>query len=204
MSPAVVFAPERWRKPVSFVFAATWLAIALLIVPRGFATGWFEALELVGFVLLIIAALGRIWAFTYICGRKNIELCCKGPYSLTRNPLYLFSFLGVCGASLALQSLMLFAGSAVFFLAYYAWVIRAEEKRLAVLFSPGFATYCRDVPRFWPRLARPDPGEDITVSPRLVARHLTEGFWFLAAIVFIELIEMGKVGQWWATIHTRF
>src|SRR5262245_36127901 len=115
---------ENLRKPVSWVFGVAWLSAALLIVPAGFGHGVRIVFEMLGFLLLIIAALGRLWAFAYIGGKKNRELCQEGPYSLTRNPLYLFSFVGVIGASLALQSPALCAVSAVFFLCYYALVIR--------------------------------------------------------------------------------
>src|SRR6478609_9500232 len=145
------YASERWRKRVSFLFAAVWLAAALVIRPAGFQTPSHELMELVGFLLLIVAALGRVWAFAYIAGRKNQELCRGGPYGMTRNPLYVFSFLGGCGVGLSIQSLALFATAAVFFLAYYAIVIRAEERRLGEIFGSSFVEYCAEVPRFWPR-----------------------------------------------------
>ena len=141
-TPADFFAPERWRKRVSFLFAAIWLGAALVIRPAGFETTAFELLKLLGYLLLIVAALGRVWAFAYIGGRKDQELCRRGPYGMTRNPLYVFSFLGVCGAGLGLQSLALVATAVVFFLSYYAIVIRAEERRLAEIFGPAFTRYC--------------------------------------------------------------
>ena len=205
MSSAPVFhATERWRKPVSFAFAIIWLGVALVIRPVGFQTTSHEFMEITGFLLLIIAALGRVWAFAYIGGRKNQELCQGGPYSMTRNPLYVFSFLGVCGAGLALQSLALFVTAAVFFLAYYAVVIRAEERRLREIFGPAFDAYCAKVPRFWPRWHVTPSDTDLTMSPRLLKRCLLEVFWFLAAIVVIEIIELAKADHWWAVWSTRF
>jgi protein-S-isoprenylcysteine O-methyltransferase Ste14 len=196
---------ESWRKPASLVFVLCWFTAALLLVPHGFGRGWHVALEMSGFLLLIVAALGRLWAFAYIGGRKNRELCREGPYSLTRNPLYLFSFIGVLGASLALQSPPLCVVSALSFLSYHAFVIRAEEKRLAELFGPAFSRYCTAVPRFWPRLAAPQTTTaDLTLSSRLFTRALLEVFWFLAAIVLIEVIEAGKLNGWWWVLNTRF
>ena len=201
------YASERWRKRVSFLFAAVWLAAALVIRPAGFQTTAFELLKLLGYLLLIVAALGRIWAFAYIGGRKNQELCRGGPYGMTRNPLYVFSFLGVCGAGLGLQSLALFATAAVFFLAYYAIVIRAEERRLGEIFGPSFTKYCAEVPRFWPRwhfTPSDDSDNEPTLSPRLLKRCLRDVFWFLAAIIFIEIIAMAKADHWWYVWPTRF
>lgn len=188
---------ERWRKPISFIFAAVWLSAAIFFRPIGLDAGWYSAMELLGFLFLIIAALGRLWAYAYIGGRKNAQLCVDGPYALTRNPLYLFSFVGLVGASLAVQNIWLSLGSAAFFLAYYAPVIRAEERRLAALFGEPFAAYRAAVPRFWPRFIRISDQGDLTVSVRLFNRTLTEVFWFLAAIILIELLEAGKLGGLW-------
>lgn len=203
-SPLIFHSTERWRKPVSFLFAAAWLGLALAIRPEGFQDTAHSCMEMTGFLLLIVAALGRVWAFAYIGGRKNRELCRGGPYSLTRNPLYLFSFTGVCGAGLALQSPALFGTAALFFLGYYAIVIRAEESRLAGIFGTAFDRYRAEVPRFWPRLRKPESAAELTISSRLLQRCLLEVFWFLAAIVVIEVIEMAKSGRWWPVWQSAF
>ena len=200
----VYHATERWRKPVSFLFAAAWLGVALVIRPYGFQDTAHSFMEMTGFLMLIVAALGRVWAFAYIGGRKNQELCRGGPYSLTRNPLYLFSFIGVCGAGLALQSPALFVTATLFFLGYYTVVIRAEEQRLKGIFGLAFANYCIEVPRFWPRWRKPESALELTISSRLLNRCLLEVFWFLAAIVVIEVIEMAKSDHWWFVWSTRF
>lgn len=197
------FRSEILRKPVSFLIAIAWLSAAFILIPKGFGEGWHVVMKLSGFLLLFIAALGRIWAYAFIGGRKNSELCQDGPFSLCRNPLYFFSFLGVCGMGLALQSFMLFAVGVIVFLTYYYFVIRAEERRLRELFGESFATYCREVPRFWPRLNKVVMPDSVTLPSKLFTRNLTEVFWFLAVIVFIELIEMGKFDQWWPTISTQ-
>ena len=189
---------ERIRKPLSAAFFVCWLSLALFTRPPGDGEIWWrEALEFGGFFLLIAAALGRIWAFAYIGGRKNRELCQGGPYALMRNPLYFFSFVGVSGACLALQSLTLFAVTVPAFLLYYDAVISAEENRLVALFGGGFARYREVVPRFWPRLARPERQGFIQLDVALFTRGLAEVFWFLAFIVAAELIEWCHAHRLW-------
>lgn len=56
-------------------------------------------LFLVGCLCVGAAMAGRIWCAQYIAGYKNDVLVREGPYSVCRNPLYFFSFLG-CTASL--------------------------------------------------------------------------------------------------------
>ena len=41
--------------------------------------------------MILICILGRTWATLYIGGQKQRELVTKGPYSVVRNPLYLFT-----------------------------------------------------------------------------------------------------------------
>ena len=190
---------ETLRKPVSRLAALGFLAVALFHRPLALPLVWLEVAQNVGYLLLILAALGRMWAYVHIGGRKNQELCTSGPYAFCRNPLYLFSFLGVCGAALALRDPVLWIGTPVLFLAYYAIVIRAEEGRLAELFGPAFATYCATVPRFWPRSLKLDDAGELRVPAALFRRTLGEVFWFLAAIVLVEIITALKAQAWWWT-----
>ena len=191
---------QRWRKKLSRVCVAIWVAVALFTLPRGYARDWHALLAQAGVLLLIIAVLGRIWAMLYVVGRKNRELCEVGPYSLTRNPLYLFSFIGVVGFALALQHLLLGLVGAVIFLSYYAAVIRGEEAVLLSLHGNTFSSYCARVPRFWPRWSLPQSGgETLVVYVDPFLRGLREVFWFLAAIIFAGLVELAHRNDLWPT-----
>jgi protein-S-isoprenylcysteine O-methyltransferase Ste14 len=195
---------ELLRKPVSFVVAGLLLLAALFTVPRGHGNGWHEVLELTGFLFLIIAALGRIWATAYVAGRKTRELCRLGPYSLTRNPLYFFSFIGAVGFGFAIQNLILGVIIALLFLAYYAAVIRSEERRLRAVHGEKFDEYCAQVPRFWPRLARPEGGQEVVLNVAPFTRGLREVFWFLAAIIGADVLEWVLASAWWPTFTLPF
>lgn len=195
---------ESWRKPASYLFATTGMAVAVFTVPRGFTVGWHEAIEQLGFLLLILAALGRIWSLAYIAGRKNRELCRLGPYSLMRNPLYFFSFVGVVGFTLALQHPLLTAATGAGFLLYYSAVIRSEERRLRALHGAEFDDYCATVPRFFPRLMMPTGAESLQLHLAPFTRGLREVFWFLAAIILAEILEWAHVHQFWGVITLPF
>lgn len=156
-------------------------------------------MELTGFVFLIVAALGRMWCTVYIGGRKNRELCQAGPYGACRNPLYLFSFVGVIGACLALQHILLLIITVPVFLSYYHYVIQAEERRLQSFFGETFVEYCQTVPRFWPRWIKFTDNRDVSISMRHFSRGLGEVFWFLLAIVLIDAIELAHIAQLWPT-----
>jgi len=180
---------ERRRILLTWLLAPAWLALLVATRAEGFETLAYDVIEFLGIFLVIAAVLGRLWCALYISGRKNVELCRNGPYSLSRNPLYFFSLIGLIGICLAAQNLTLMIVSVAVFLAYYQKVMLSEEKRLLSLFGDEFRQYMADVPRFFPRLDWPEKDDVILVDTRAFTRSLTEAGWFLAVIILIEAIE---------------
>jgi len=117
--------------------------------PRYF--GW-----VVGLPLIVLGETLRLWALTYIGPTTRTRTICAdrlvkgGPYSLTRNPLYLANFLKVLG--------ILFIGGnrplGGFILAFYsiefASLIAYEEGFLAEKFPEAHRDYVARVPAFFP------------------------------------------------------
>lgn len=190
---------EKLRRNISVSFATLWVAAALFTAPGELGSNAYEAMELSGFALLIAAALGRMWCTVHIGGRKNRELCRRGPYEACRNPLYFFSFLGVVGACLALQNPMLLLFTAPVFLGFYHLVIRAEETRLSAYFGEDYERYRREVPRFWPRWVDPSETGELVISLRHFMRGLGEVVWFLVAIILIDAVEWAHLSRLWPT-----
>ncbi|MBP0441412.1 methyltransferase family protein [Tianweitania sediminis] len=180
---------ERKRTLVTWLLAPAWLTILIATQPKGFETLGYSLVEFTGFFLVFGAVLGRLWCTLYIGGRKDQSLCQSGPYSLTRNPLYFFSFLGLIGVCLAAQNIALMAISAILFLAYYRSVILNEERRLLNLFGSDYILYMARVPRFFPRFNFPESEDTLLVQSQAFVRSLRDVSWFLAAIVGIEVIE---------------
>jgi protein-S-isoprenylcysteine O-methyltransferase Ste14 len=195
---------EKLRRPVSTIFVVV-LGLGLLFTkPLEFGTGFYQFMELVGYLLIFSAVLGRMWCILYIGGRKNRELCRVGPYASCRNPLYFFSFLGVIGIFLAGRGVILTGLACVGFLIYYKLVIRMEETRLEAIFGDDFTAYCSDVPRFWPRWPEPLVAHRFEVDGRAFTRALTEVFWFLFAIILVECLEILKGHTWWPDVTLPF
>lgn len=195
---------ETLRRPLSTVFAIGLCAALLFTKPIGFGEGLHEMMEAVGMLLVFAAVLGRIWCILYIGGRKNRELCRMGPYAISRNPLYFFSFVGLVGICLAAQSLLVTAVAAVVYLAYYHQVIRMEETRLGALFGTDFTAYVAQVPRFWPTWPEPLKPHRVDVDGRAFTRALSEVFWFLFALILVEGLEVLKSFHWWPDLPTPF
>jgi len=188
---------ERLRRPLSTLFVAALTAALMFTQPINFGHGIYEGMELTGFILIFLAVLGRMWCILYIGGRKNRELCRIGPYSMCRNPLYFFSFVGLMGVCIAAESVIpaLVAGAA--FLGFYHWVIKREETRLAAIFEADFVKYCEEVPRFWPRWPEKLGAHTVEVDGRAFTRALREVFWFLFAIILVEGLEIAKAQANW-------
>lgn len=178
----------RWRKPFGRLAAVIYLAALLFTAsPPSIWTGLL--VESIGSMLVITATLGRIWCALYIAGRKNEELCQEGPYSLSRNPLYCFSFLGVVGIALAMRLLPVALLIGGIFWMYHIPVIRAEEERLQLLFGEQYTQYRARVPRLWPNLSGYSSHLTTPVDRHRIERALSEVVWFLAALVIVDLVE---------------
>jgi protein-S-isoprenylcysteine O-methyltransferase Ste14 len=186
---------EKFRKPASFAMAAMLLVLLIITQPANFGAVQYEILEQFGYILVFVAVLGRIWCTLYIAGRKNKQLCTTGPYEVCRNPLYLFSFIGLIGVCFAAANLMLAVIAASAYLLYYRGVIGGEERRLAAIFGTAFDHYLASTPKFWPRLKLPRNDDILMVDSRIFTRSLMEVVWFLFAINFIEIIEYLKLGH---------
>jgi protein-S-isoprenylcysteine O-methyltransferase Ste14 len=138
MSASAFFA--RWRVRLGYPLAAVvlWLARPS---PKS---------------ILVGAAVGAIglWVRARAAGHlhKQEVLTTTGPYAHTRNPLYLGSFILIIGAAIAANSwpsaLILFS----YFVLFYSFVMRREERELYEHHGDAFREYARAVPLFLPRL----------------------------------------------------
>jgi protein-S-isoprenylcysteine O-methyltransferase Ste14 len=142
----------RKRLIASKLLVAAVLPFALCAQPvQGEGTLAALALQGAAFVLLLTAAMGRLWASAYISGRKARLLVRDGPYSIIRNPLYFCTLLAHVGAGLAFGS-MTVAGimAAAFFIGHWGTVLE-EERWLRSTFGEEFAAYAAVTPRFLPK-----------------------------------------------------
>jgi protein-S-isoprenylcysteine O-methyltransferase Ste14 len=109
-------------------------------------------------VLLIVAALFRTWASSYLCAEvvyaaevKTDSLVADGPYRMVRNPLYFANVLMVIamGAMMS-RTGFLVAGLAMLVFSYR--LILREEAELQASQGEEYEGYRKAVPRLWPAL----------------------------------------------------
>jgi protein-S-isoprenylcysteine O-methyltransferase Ste14 len=178
------------------------LGIVLLLGILMFATtgstgtnGTHEMIEWFGIFAILLCIFGRTWTSLYIGGRKNRALLTKGPYSVVRNPLYVFSILGAAGAGAQLGSVIssVIIGLLVW-MVFYIEVLR-EERNMAARHGANYAAYKTSVPRFLPNpfLWRDEP--ILTVRPQKVLLTFADSTLLLVLLPLAEGFELlQKIG----------
>ncbi len=157
------------------------------------ASGWsdhvHETIEWTGLVLIFICIGGRCWCALYIGGRKTHELVTTGPYSTTRNPLYLFSTVGAVGvgAQFGGISVAVLAGLSVAIIHFL--VVRQEERVLLAQHGDVYRRYAAEVPRFLPHVLRWKDVDMLEVQPRMVVTTFFDACLFLASVPIAESLE---------------
>jgi protein-S-isoprenylcysteine O-methyltransferase Ste14 len=147
---------RRIRVPLGFGFAVVYLWLARPTLP----------LILAGSVIVVVGLAIRAIASGQL--RKNETLATTGPYSYTRNPLYLGSILIGVGFATAARNIWIWIILGALFAAIYIPVIRSEESFLRAKF-PDFALYASRVPRLLPRWSKESATS--AFSSELYLRH---------------------------------
>lgn len=163
--------------------------------------GLHETIETVGLAMIGVCIVGRAWCSLYIGGRKKAEIVDRGPYSISRNPLYVFSFIGAFGmgaqtGSITLSFLFLLIAVVVF----YA-TVRREEEWLGAVFGEPYAAYVARTPRFWPDFSKWRDQETLEVRPSFFLTTLRDGLAFLLVIPLFEALEHAQDVGW---VHALF
>jgi protein-S-isoprenylcysteine O-methyltransferase Ste14 len=169
------------------------LTVALVCVVFVVSTSRWDhparaTIEWIGLALLVVCIVGRTWCALYIGGRKTRELVTVGPYSLARNPLYLFSVIGGVGVGAQLGAVSVAALAGLFAWIVHVPVMRREECRLLAAHGDRYREYVARVPRFLPRLSGWQDVERLEVRPHAVVRTFLDACCFLAAVPVVALI----------------
>jgi len=122
----------------------------------------------VGGAIALLGLATRAWAAGHI--HKFEKLAVTGPYSFTRNPLYLGSFLLAAGFAIAAGVWWLALIIAGLYLSIYYPVMRVEESDLKGRFSGEFEEFAEHVPLFFPRLT-PWKKVDVGFDFQLYLKH---------------------------------
>jgi protein-S-isoprenylcysteine O-methyltransferase Ste14 len=178
------------RKPIIALLA--FFAVAFLVV---FDSHWpdegtiHESIEWAGRLLLAICIIGRTACTLYIGGRKNNTVVEDGPYSICRNPLYLFSIIGTVGVGAQFASVVIALSAGLLIWAVFRWVVYKEEATMLRAFPDEYRLYMARVPRFLPKFSLWRTPETLVVNPRNVYLTFADSLLLLLSIPVKELFD---------------
>jgi protein-S-isoprenylcysteine O-methyltransferase Ste14 len=168
------------------------LAAAAVVRPAAEGTVYQTALVMAGVAAIVAAIIGRAWCSLYIGGRKTHQIVDRGPYSISRNPLYLFSVLAAFGVGAQTGSLVLTA-AVVGLTVLILWrTVLREEAWLAAAFGDDYDRYRRRTPRFWPRGAAWRDETALQVDPARFVRTVMDGAVLLLAPPIIDALATAR------------
>jgi protein-S-isoprenylcysteine O-methyltransferase Ste14 len=183
-------AVQALRKAV--LLAAVIIGIALVVIADSRWPGdhpLHESIEWGGIACIVIAIVGRTWCTLYIGGRKTRTLVTDGPYSVSRNPLYVFSIIGGAGVGAQIGSVVLAVVAAAMAWFVFLLVALKEEEGMTATFGETYRRYVERVPRFIPRWRLWHDVEVLEIRPRAVLLTFVDACVFLVAIPIAEGFE---------------
>lgn len=185
------------RRKQVLAIVLTLSAAAIIFVdswPHG--SQMHEFVEAIGIGLIVAGILGRMWCTLFIGGSKSQQLVKTGPYSIVRNPLYLFSSIAAAGVGAqsgsVIVAIVMFAGCALAF----HFVIAREEKFLTGAFGAPYVDYVASVPRFFPDFSLYRAPEEVMVRPDRLYSTFGDGLVFFVAMPIFETIEWMQNTGW--------
>jgi protein-S-isoprenylcysteine O-methyltransferase Ste14 len=148
-----------------------------------------ESLFFAGMLLVAVGVVGRVWCLGYLVGKKARKLVTEGPFSLCRNPLYLFSFLGVLGVCLCTETMTVALVVMPIFVLVHLRAVRNEEAKLLSVFGGDYESYVRKVPRFIPSFRGFVESDTLSVNGVLFRKGIMEVSMFIVLVGVIEVSE---------------
>ena len=139
-SPLEVFI--RYR---AFVGMVALVAVLYLSEPSALSIG-------IGFFFIVFGMAFRAWSAGYIL--KNEVLATKGPYELTRNPLYFGSFLLGLGIAIGGNNYSSYIIFFVYYFSFFPFLMMVEHKRLKEQFGREYEEWYNKSNSFFPKIKK--------------------------------------------------
>lgn len=183
--------PFVQRKRIRVIQIGALLVVSLVLFSQPKFNGpvTHEIVETIGFGFILACVFGRLWSILYIGGIKNRRLATKGPYSITRNPLYFFSTVGAFGIGLVIGSVIYAVLLAALSYLVFRVTARKEADYLRSQFKSEYEAYENRTPLFWPRPSLYVEGHGLEFSPNALKRTFFDALLFIALFPILEMIE---------------
>ena len=155
---------------------------------------WDNICDFIGMMLVLKGTFLRMAArgFKKIHSQKSKDLVTDGPYTLTRNPMYLGSFLMGAGFVLIVWPFWFLPVFAYLFYLRFNKEIAKEEGYLTEIFGDQYKQYCRKVPRLFPKWKKALSVDVRVAFPREAFWNTKEKrglFWWPVLAVLLEILQ---------------
>ena len=178
----------RWRMHLTLaVLLVAWVgaSISLPVVQSGSLTSIVT--DYVGWLMFFGGLALRFWATRFIGGRKSHEVVCYGPYSLTRNPLSVGTFLMILSLAFLLKSPTFAIATSIAIAYYCVAVVPLGERFLRHEFGTTYANYCASVPGWLPRVGTIYAPQLVSVNFQTMRSEINRAAWWLLLPLLAEL-----------------
>jgi len=173
----------------ALIFCLALVLFTKEMIATNWGEGWHEIFDMLGYLLVSLCVIGRIYCTAFLGGYKNAELVTHGPFSMSRNPLYFCSFLGACGIALMSNHIVLMVALPLLFCVVYFSLIRREEAYLVTQFGDSYQRYCKTTPRFSPNFWRYHAPQTVPMYPKYLLNGIKDGLLWFLALPFFEWVE---------------
>lgn len=184
---------RKWALGLALLAA---VALAFVSASPWIKQPFSEGVESFGLGAIIISIVGRAWCSLYIGGRKKAEVVAMGPYSISRNPLYVFSYFGAFGVGAQTGSVTMALLFVLIAVAVFHFTIQREEAWLTAEFGETYTAYKARTPRCGPDFSKWRDEVDLTVKPQFFLATLRDGLVFLLAVPIFESIDWAQAMGW--------
>ena len=148
-----------------------------------------DIVTFLGYLLIMVAAFGRVFTTVFLGGYKNEKLIKDGPFSMVRNPLYVLSFIGTMGVSFLSMRLGIIIIAPIATAVIYHYLVKREEAFLLETFGQEYQDYLNQVPRFIPDLKKYKSPDHIEATPDRILASLYDALWWVLIIPLFNLFE---------------
>jgi len=176
------------RLRATFAIYIGLVAATTVVGPDSMSAAWYYLSGAAGFLCVVIACLGRIWASVFIAGHKDSALVTTGPYARCRHPLYSCSVLAAIGLGLTTRSPVLCVIVLVLVSALVIYAAACEEQFLSDSFPEEFKAYVAATPnKWWPGPRRASLPERLDVRPAVFWKSFLDASSFFVLYLLVAL-----------------
>ncbi|MCP5108392.1 MAG: isoprenylcysteine carboxylmethyltransferase family protein [bacterium] len=143
----------------------------------------------IGFFFIIAGMFFRGWAAGYI--DKDNELATRGPFELTRNPLYFGNFVLGVGIAIAGNNVYCYGIFLLYYLLFFPFLMVIEHRRLREQFGEAYEEWANNSNSFFPKLKKPKkPGFNISLYMKNKEYRVLYFSLFIVAIIILKVLRI--------------